>query len=106
MYTGRDRFSLQDLCDYVPVMIAERWKELGVKLLGFDETVRMIEADNRRDSITYCKLVLKKWLEVTPDATWNQLIRALRSPSVNCDSFADYLEQMPSAQSFYGNVLQ
>ena len=104
MYTDRDRLSLQR--DYVPVKVAERWEELGIQLLGSDETVRMIEADNRRDSITNCKLVLKKWFEVTPDATWNQLIRALRSPSVNCDSFADCLEQMPSAQSFYGNVLQ
>ena len=53
----------------------------------------IIAADNPRDVVRCCKCVFKKWLETTSDATWNELIRALRSPSVQLDYFASQLEQ-------------
>ena len=54
----------------------------------------IIAADNPRDVVGCCKCVLKKWLDTASDATWNELIRALRSPSVQLYYFADQLEQM------------
>ena len=53
-----------------------------------------------------CKFGLLKWLETTPDATWNQLIRALRSSSVQLDHFASHLEMMMTSQRMvYSNYI-
>ena len=40
-----------------------------------------------------CKCMLKKWLDTKADASWNQLLVALRSPSVQLASVADQIEQ-------------
>ena len=42
----------------------------------------IIAKDHPSDTLTCCKRMLKKWLETTTDATWNQLLSALRSPIV------------------------
>ena len=104
VYIGSDRPLIKDLYDYVPENVAEKWKKLGVQLLRSNQTVDVIEADHFPDSTTCCKRVLDKWLEVEAHATWSQLIRALRSPSVKLDYFANHLEQMLLQQRFYGNV--
>ena len=73
--------------------VAGKWKDLGVQLLP-PEMVDIIAADYAHDVVSCCKCVLKKWLDTTTDATWNQLIKALRSPSVQMDYFAGQLEQV------------
>ena len=76
--------------------IAHKWRDLGVQLLRPDQEnlFNIIAADHPHDVVSCCKRLLKKWLETTTDATWNELIRALRSPSVQLVSFAEQLEQM------------
>ena len=76
--------------------IAYKWRDLGVQLLRRDQgnVLNIIEADHSHDVVSCCKCLLKKWLETTTDATWNELIRALRSPTVQSASFAEQLEQM------------
>ena len=73
--------------------VAGKWKDLGVQLLP-PEMVDIIAADHPHDVVSCCKCVLKKWLDTTTDATWNQLIKALRSPSVQLDCLAGQLEQV------------
>ena len=64
----------------------------------------MIAADHHSD-VSCCRAVLERWLETTPDASWNQLIRALRSPIVQLDSLADQLEQMLDIKcKIYSNI--
>ena len=74
--------------------VAEKWKELGVQLLRSDQenVLNIIVADHPNDVVSCCKCVLKKWLDTTTDATWNQLITALKSPSVQLDYLASQLE--------------
>ena len=63
--------------------------------------IDIIAADHPHDVVSCCQCVLKKWLDTT-SATWNQLIKALRSPSVQMDYFAGQLEQMLITQcKFY-----
>ena len=97
---GSDRPSLKDLYDHVVNYVAEKWQDLGVQLLRFDQQnmLDIIKADHPHDVVSCCKCVLKKWLDTTTDATWNQLIRALRSPSVQLDYLANQLEQMMTTQ--------
>ena len=76
--------------------VADKWRDLGVQLLRPDQQnqLNIIAADHPHDVVGCCKCVLKKWLDTTSDATWNELIRALRSPSVQLDYLAGQLEQM------------
>ena len=90
---GSNRPSLRSLHDYVVNSVAGKWKDLGVQLLP-PEMVDIIAADHPHDVVSCGKCVLKKWLNTTTDATWNQLIKALRSPSVQLDYLAGQLEQM------------
>ena len=77
-----------------------KWKELGVQLLRSDQEnhLNIIAVDHPHDAVSCCKCVLEKWLDTTTDATWNQLITALRSPSVQLDYLANQFEQMLSIE--------
>ena len=88
-----DRPSLKALHDHVVNSVADKWRDLGVQLLP-PEMVDIIAADHPYGVVSRCKRLLKKWRETTTDATWNQLIKALRSSSVQMDYFAGQLEQM------------
>ena len=92
---GSDRPSLRDLHDYVLLDVAEKWRDFGVQLLRPDQEkmLGIIAADHPQDAVSCCKCVLKKWLDTTTDATWNELIRALKRPSVQLDYLAGQLEQ-------------
>ena len=76
--------------------VAHKWKDIGVQLLRPDqqEAVRIIELDHPRDTVECCKRVFEKWLDTTPDATWNRLISALRSPTVQLDYWAAQIGNM------------
>ena len=94
---GSDRPSLNDLYDHVVIKAADKWKDLGVNLLPQSDQERMLKviaADNPRDVVSCCKCVLEKWLDTTTDATWNQLIKTLRIPSIQLDYLAGQLEQI------------
>ena len=94
---GRDRPSLQDLSEHVVTIAADKWRDLGVQLLprlGQEKMLDIIAEDHPHDVVSCCKCVLKKWLDTTTDATWNELIRALRSPTIQLDYEADRLEQI------------
>ena len=93
---GSDRPLLKDLYDHVVNNVAGKWRDLGVQLLRPDQEkmLDIIAADHPHDVVSCCKCVLNKWLNTTTDATWNELIRALRSASVQLDYLAGQLEQM------------
>ena len=91
---GSDRPSLKDLHEHVVIQAAGKWRDLGVCLLSQPDQAEMITADHSRDAVSCCKGILEKWLDTTTDATWDQLIRALRSPSIQLDHLAGQLEQM------------
>ena len=60
--------------------------------------INIIRADHPGNSIGCCKRVFEEWLKATEDATWNQLISALRSQNVRLDYFAGQLERMLTAE--------
>ena len=91
---GSDRPSLKDLHDHVVNNVADKWRDLGLQLVRPDQErmLDIIAADHPHDVVSCCKCILKKWLDTTTDATWNELIRALRSPSVQLDFLAGQIE--------------
>ena len=56
--------------------------------------IDIIAADYPHDVVSCCRRVLWNWLDTTTDATWNELMRALRSPAVQLDYLAGQLEQL------------
>ena len=105
---GSERPSLRDLYRHVTIKAAHKWRDLGIQLLKYDpiRTSDMIAADNPHDVVSCCEHVFQRWLETSADASWNQLIIALRSPTVQLDSFADELEQMMSKEcKIYSNTV-
>ena len=75
--------------------VARNWREVGFRLLRSDQTYQLgiIEANYPQDDVRCCKRVFETWLESSVDATWNQLIEALRCPSVQFKYLASELEQ-------------
>ena len=94
-HTGSDRPSVPALSNHVVNKVAGqgKWRDLGLQLLP-PETVGIIAEDHPHSVVSCCRRVLEEWRETTTDATWNQLIRALRSPSVHLNHLASQLEQM------------
>ena len=103
---GSDRSLLYE---HVVIKAADKWKDLGVQLLpqsDQEKMLKVIAADHPRDVVSCCKCVLEKWLDTTADATWSQLIRALRSPNIQLDHLACQLEQMLITEcEIYGGSL-
>ena len=95
IYVESKRPLLNELNDYVVLEVAVKWKDLGAQLLRPDKQKELdiIENDHPRDSKECCKCVLKNWLDTTIDASWDQLITALKSPSVGLNSFAFELNE-------------
>ena len=87
---------MKDLYDHVVMKVADKWRDLGVQLLRSDQErlLHIIEVDHPRDSTGCCKCLFEKWLETNADDTWNVLIKALRSPTVQLNYLASQLEKM------------
>ena len=92
---GNDRPSTKDLHNHVVQGAAGKWRDFGVQLLDTstsDRILDIIEKDHPQDVTTCCKCMLRKWLDTNPDASWSQLLDALRSPCVQLDYLADQIE--------------
>ena len=89
-----DRPSVKDLHNHVVEGVASKWRDFGVQLLNpvnegiFD----IIEKDHPKSIIACCQSMLRKWLETKADATWNQLLNALRSSCIQLNYLADEIE--------------
>ena len=72
---------------------APKWKILGLALLPYKQHLDIdnIEVDHPGDVVRCCECVLERWLEFDPNATWNQLIRALKVGGLH--HLANHLKQ-------------
>ena len=107
-HIGSDRPSLKDLYDHVVPKVAVKWEDIGIQLLQSDHetTIGILKRDNPNNTVENCKLVLQKWLETTVDASWDQLIKALRHPGVQLVYVASQLEKNMIAHSMsFGYVV-
>ena len=57
--------------------VATRWYSLGLQLLDNNSILDRIKLNNQGDVECCCNEMFKKWLEMRPDASWNQLIEVL-----------------------------
>ena len=74
-----DRPTVQQLNEVMRiehVEITTKWYDLGLQLMDIN-TLKVIESDHRNNASTCCRIMLEKWLEKTPSASWKQLVTAL-----------------------------
>ena len=74
---------LQEVMRIKDIGITTRWRDLGQELHDSNETLQVIETDHPSDVNTCCRVMFEKWLEKTPDASWNQLVTALIKIKMN-----------------------
>ena len=86
---------LKDLYNIVIPKVANDWYDLAIQL--FDESqlprldeIRSTYSNNRREG---CVEMLKYWLKITPEASWDNLIHALRAPGLELLAIADDVEK-------------
>ena len=87
MYTGDDHPILRDLYDHVVPSVADKWRDLGVKLLHptkiEQRVLEVIAADHPHSVENCCKSMFEKWLNTQEDASWQQLLEALQTMQLN-----------------------
>ena len=75
--------------------VADKWRDIGVQLLDsslIDQRVlEVIAADHPQSIEGCCKSVFEKWLDTQKNASWNQLIDALKC--IELQSLASHLEK-------------
>ena len=93
---GTDRPALKYLNRHVRDDITGKWHDIGVELFDVeDESVLNTIMINHPGNTDQCTAkMLRLWLERKSDATWNQLIQALRAPSIKLEGLALKIERM------------
>ena len=69
--------------------VAHRWRNLGLELLGDDETEKLTGGNQKR-----CSDTLRIWLDKDSNADWYQLVKALDSPHVQLNDVASEIRNM------------
>ena len=91
---GNNRPTLKLLNKLVKRSITTKWYDLGVELLAEEDVQALdeIQRNNPRDVSTCCTKMFQLWLERQPDASWRQLIQALREPNIEMNELANTIE--------------
>ena len=86
---------MKDISNIVIPKVAKKWHELGIQLLKQSQLPKLDEIQKAypNDLQRCCVEMLKYWLTVTPEATWDNLIHALRAPGLEMLAIADEVEK-------------
>ena len=82
---GHDQPALKLLNKHVRKEVSSKWHDLGLELLEQEDEERLneIESNNPNDVSKCCKEMFQLWLRKCTNATWNQLIEALKEVDLN-----------------------
>ena len=88
--------SKKKLKNFVVPRILPHWYEVGIMLLEeYQEgQLDMLKDNNNNDPQQGCMEMLWYWLDTHRNATWQDLLKALRSPGVALGSIATEIEKM------------
>ena len=77
------------------VYVASNWYELGAMLLEEEQEsqLKLIQSTYGSDVKKCCLDMLRYWTDTHPEATWHQLVTALRSPGVDLAAVASDIEK-------------
>jgi len=94
-YIGSSKPLLKDLHNILVPKVANNWFELGIQLFNEQQLPRLNEIRTiySNDFQKGCIEMLEYWLKVTPGATWNNLICALKAPGLMLLTIANDVEK-------------
>ena len=88
-----DRPRLKDFNNLVRKSVTPHWEDLGVQLDIEEEKLAEIKA-NLLDDVKCCTEMFKYWCQKYPNkATWETLLEALTSPSLEMNDLAERIRQ-------------
>ena len=98
LYVGTDHPALRYLYKYVKADIANDWFEIGVELfdVGDEAVLKTIKKNFPGDANKCASEMLQLWLDRKPEASWNQLLEALKEPNIKLNTLATKIEKMLS----------
>ena len=75
--------------------VARDWYNLAIQLFNESQLPKLdqIRATYSTDLQGGCGEMFKHWLQVTPGATWDDLLHALRTPALQLFSIANDVEK-------------
>lgn len=97
LISGYQRPTIQHLTEHVLPLVAVKWHDLGLELMDAcveDERLLLEIKKNYRSSNECCRGMFKLWLDVQAGASWNQLVQALREPSLGLNELSIKVEEM------------
>lgn len=96
--------STKQLLPFVAHM-APNWYEVGAMLLDMkqESQLKLIRATHGSDVRKCCLAMLQYWMDTHPEATWHQLVAALRSPGVELVAVASDIEKDFAGKMIYCN---
>ena len=98
-------YSKPSLKRLVPLLtdIAPNWCELGAILLDekHEGQLKLIESTHGSNVKKCCSVMLRYWVDKHPEATWHQLVQALRTPGVDLDTVASRIEEKFAGKNNY-----
>jgi len=93
IYETEDRPSPKDFNNHVRKQVASIWDDLGIQLDIDLSKLDQIQADHQ-DNLKRCTEMFKHWCQKYPiEATWESLIEALKSPSIELNDLAESIKQ-------------
>ena len=86
---------LRDLHNIVVPKVANDWYNLGIQLFSESQRPKLdgIRSTYSKDHQGGCVEMLNWWLKITPRATWDNLIHALKAPGLELLAIADDVEK-------------
>ena len=103
-YIGSDRPGLKYLNRHVVTAIAPKWYDVGLELMDVqdEKEMKVIRAEQSiSDDKQRAKKMLEFWLERKADASWNDLLKALKMPSIGLDATALAIERLLMPESVF-----
>ena len=86
-------------------LFAEQWFDIGLELLEpEDEPQLRIVRSSKLGTIECCAEMLELWIDRQANATWNQLIKALRAPGIEMYSVASTIKNMLIEGNAFSNA--
>ena len=90
--------TIQHLTKHVLPLVAIKWHDLGLELMDAcveDEQLSAEIKKNYHNCNECCREMFKLWIDIhAASASWNQLIQALREPSLELTEVAVKIETM------------
>ena len=73
--------------------IGPKWYELGIALLDDDQLTQLKTIKSNNIEVNRCCIeMLMYWLDTHSNATWNDLVEALKTPGVELNNVATMVE--------------